>query len=120
MPPSSEAALSGAKSDRGLEPEIQALGRDIFRQAGDRNKPNDSFFHRHWWQEKLLRRCLAHPGFKTQLFRFIDVLPAIGDSEDLGRHLCAYLERSHEPIPLWIKRALSWAATAPLTAPLFA
>jgi RHH-type proline utilization regulon transcriptional repressor/proline dehydrogenase/delta 1-pyrroline-5-carboxylate dehydrogenase len=35
---------------------------------------------------------MAHPDFKTQLFRFVDVFPACRDDADVARHLEEYLQ----------------------------
>src|SRR5437764_822037 len=36
-----------------------------------------------WWSERMLDWAMSRPPFKTQLFRFVDVFPAL-DRDDLG------------------------------------
>lgn len=40
----------------------------------------------------MLDWAMAHPAFKTQLFRFVDVFPACVDDVDVMRHLDEYFE----------------------------
>ncbi len=39
----------------------------------------------------MLRWATSDPSFRTQLFRFVDVLPSIDGSEEISRHLREYL-----------------------------
>src|SRR5207247_1188649 len=47
-------------------------------------------FHLGRWSERVLDWAMSHPGFKTQLFRFVDVFPACRDDADVLRHLSEY------------------------------
>ncbi|MGP8179220.1 MAG: proline dehydrogenase family protein [Acidimicrobiales bacterium] len=40
--------------------------------------------------EWLMRRAMGNAGLRTQMFRFVDVLPAMSDDDDLYRHLEEY------------------------------
>jgi RHH-type proline utilization regulon transcriptional repressor/proline dehydrogenase/delta 1-pyrroline-5-carboxylate dehydrogenase len=70
-----------------LEREVQALARRI-AESGATERPG--LFHLGRWSERVLDWALAHPRFKTQLFRFVDVFPACRDSADVLRHLEEY------------------------------
>ena len=70
-----------------LERDVQALARRI-AQSGAAERPR--LFHLGRWSERVLDWALAHPRFKTQLFRFVDVFPACRDSADVLRHLEEY------------------------------
>src|SRR5688500_2788901 len=50
-----------------------------------------------WWSERMLTWAMAHPDFKTQLFRFVDVFPATTGSADVLRHISEYFEGSDAP-----------------------
>ena len=56
-----------------FERDVQALARRITEAAGS-EQPR--VYHLGWWSERLLEWAMAHPRFKTQLFRFVDVFPA--------------------------------------------
>ena len=40
----------------------------------------------------MLDWAMARPAFKTQLFRFVDVFPAMADDDDVARHLHEYFD----------------------------
>jgi len=41
--------------------------------------------------------AMSRPAFKTQLFRFVDVFPALGSSDDIARHLSEYFDGVEVP-----------------------
>jgi RHH-type transcriptional regulator, proline utilization regulon repressor / proline dehydrogenase / delta 1-pyrroline-5-carboxylate dehydrogenase len=44
-------------------------------------------FRMSWWNERLMDWAMARPAFRTQLFRFVDVFPALQDDADVARHV---------------------------------
>jgi len=99
------AAPSAAATGRGalgtvsampasIEPEVTALARRIAELgAGERSK----VFRMTWWSERMLDWAMARPAFKTQLFRFVDVFPAMVDDADVARHLHEYFDGQEVP-----------------------
>src|SRR5213083_1817376 len=71
----------------GFEPEVQALARQI-AAAGASERAH--LFHLGRWSERVLDWAMSHPGFKTELFRFVDVFPACRDDAGVLRHLSEY------------------------------
>src|SRR5438552_16339788 len=71
----------------GFEPEVQALARQI-AAAGASERAH--LFHLGRWSERVLDWAMSHPGFKTELFRFVDVFPACRGDADVLRHLSEY------------------------------
>lgn len=70
-----------------IESTTLALGREMFdRMSGDRPR----FYQSDYWDDFLLRQCMADERLKVQAFRFIDVLPMMHDSADVARHLKEY------------------------------
>jgi RHH-type proline utilization regulon transcriptional repressor/proline dehydrogenase/delta 1-pyrroline-5-carboxylate dehydrogenase len=47
--------------------------------------------------ELMMTLAMRLPEFQTQLFRFVDVFPAMGDARDTTRHLAEYFDTSHVP-----------------------
>src|SRR5437016_335084 len=78
----------------GFEPEVQALARQI-AAAGAIERVR--LFHLGRWSERVLDWAMSHPGFKTQLFRFVDVFPACRDDADVLRHLSEYFAAVEVP-----------------------
>src|SRR5919206_5391667 len=79
------------------ERDVQKLARRI-AEAGASERSR--VFRGSWWSEQLLDWAMKHPGFKTQLFRFVDVFPACRDDEDVMRHLEEYFEGGDTPAPM--------------------
>ena len=79
------------------ERDVQRLARRI-AEAGASKRSR--IFRGSWWSEQLLDWAMSHPGFKTQLFRFVDVFPACRDDEDVMRHLEEYFEGGDTPAPM--------------------
>jgi RHH-type proline utilization regulon transcriptional repressor/proline dehydrogenase/delta 1-pyrroline-5-carboxylate dehydrogenase len=60
----------------------------------------------------MLGWAMAHPEFKTQLFRFVDVLPACRDDDDVLRHLDEYFDGV--PVPRALDLGIDVAQHVPL------
>jgi len=77
-----------------IDTEVTTLARRIAELgAGERSK----VFRMSWWSERMLDWAMARPAFKTQLFRFVDVFPAMVDDADVARHLHEYFEGQEVP-----------------------
>src|SRR5437016_7210141 len=92
----------------GFEPEVQALARQI-AAAGAIERVR--LFHLGRWSERVLDWAMSHPGFKTQLFRFVDVFPTCRDDADVLRHLEEYFAAVEMPRALDL--GLGWAERVP-------
>ncbi len=57
-----------------LEPTVQAIGNELARLSADRTP---TLFERRWWSQAAINLAVHDPSFKTQLFRFIDMLPSV-------------------------------------------
>jgi RHH-type proline utilization regulon transcriptional repressor/proline dehydrogenase/delta 1-pyrroline-5-carboxylate dehydrogenase len=99
------------------EEEVRELGRDIFLRMGQ-EKP--SLFRRDYWIGRMLEWCMMHPSFKVQMFRLVDVLPALRSSRQVGQHLRDYLIRPGVELPPMLQWLVSSLASNPVTAPLAA
>jgi RHH-type proline utilization regulon transcriptional repressor/proline dehydrogenase/delta 1-pyrroline-5-carboxylate dehydrogenase len=63
-----------------------------------------------YWGQQILNWIVRYPQLKTQLFRFVEVLPALQDDRDIARHLQLYL-RNGLPLPGPLAAALSYERT---------
>lgn len=59
-----------------LEPEIRRIGEQLARLSAGQAP---TLFNRRWWSQAAINLAMRDSSFKTQLFRFIDVLPAVAD-----------------------------------------
>jgi RHH-type proline utilization regulon transcriptional repressor/proline dehydrogenase/delta 1-pyrroline-5-carboxylate dehydrogenase len=92
-----------------LDAEVAAFAREVAAAgAGAASSPLAGS----WWSEKLLDRAMENAGFRTQLFRFVDVFPAALDDADVLAHLDEYLAGSRAPRALRLGVELAEAVPA--------
>jgi RHH-type transcriptional regulator, proline utilization regulon repressor / proline dehydrogenase / delta 1-pyrroline-5-carboxylate dehydrogenase len=70
-----------------LEPEVQRLARTLFQKAAE-NKP--SLFETKDLLGRMIEWSLEDESLRVALFRFVDVLPSLDSSAEIGRHLEEY------------------------------
>ena len=64
-------------------------GSSLLQKSGSHKL---SWFDKNHWYKKILARAMSGGKFKTDLFRFIDVLPALSDEKQLLSHFEDYLK----------------------------
>src|SRR4029450_9505660 len=72
------------------EPEIQRLARALYHKAAP-NKP--SLFEAQDLLGRMIDWSLEDESLRVALFRFVDVLPSLESSAEIGRHLEEYFAR---------------------------
>jgi len=88
---------------------VHQIGRELFeRVVGDRQ----AFYSADRWTAALFAWSLAHEDAKLQLFRFVDVLPALDSDRDVVRHLREYFEGRDAPYAGLLRAALGIARVA--------
>ncbi len=98
-------------STTALQPEIERVGRKLFDQIDAERSSRQ--FRRHDFYTQLLDWSMRDEAFKTQLFRFVDVLPALRSSEEVIRHLSEYLKDADVPIASFLRAALKLGGVVP-------
>ena len=77
-----------------VEADTQALARRIAELGeGERSR----VFRMSWWSDRMMDWAMSRPAFKTQLFRFVDVFPALDGNDDIARHLAEYFDGVEVP-----------------------
>src|SRR3954465_13524081 len=77
-----------------LEGEVDALARRLAELgSGERSK----VFRMSWWSERMLDWAMSRPAFKTQLFRFVDVFPALDGNDDVAPPLSEFFDGVSTP-----------------------
>lgn len=94
--------------------EVAVLAQDLARLSNKKS----SVYRMSWWNEKLLGWSLSHPEFKGQLFRFVDVFPAITTDKDTLKHVEEYL--GGDAVPAAMRAAINFAGVAPFGAAITA
>ena len=89
-----------------LEPVVYRIGEELARlSAGS----TPTLFERRWWSQTVLNLAMQDSRFKTQLFRFIDVLPSVTDDEEVVALAREYMGDGDTPLfgGQWGLKALS-------------
>ena len=89
-----------------LEARTREIGEEIFSLMKDEIP---SVFSKDLWQGKLLDFTMQDETFKLNLFRFIDLLPAIKNDKKLIGYLEEYFEGSGNNIPATLQWGLKGA-----------
>jgi len=83
-----------------FEQSIRETGRELIERAREHKQ---RFWAREHWEEQVFRRLMEQPAFRTQLLRFIDVLPDLQTDAEVARHLDEYLGGEELALPEMIK-----------------
>lgn len=77
-----------------VEHDTQALAARIAELGGS---ARSRVFRMSWWSDRMMDWAMSRPAFKTQLFRFVDVFPALDGNDDIARHLSEYFDGVEVP-----------------------
>jgi len=98
-PSMTSLAASRAETSSALERRTREIGRTLFARVGRGPAP----WQRGWWDDHLMDLTLGDPQVKTQLFRFVDAMPALETPGAVRRHLAEYLGEAGERVPWWLR-----------------
>ena len=97
--------------DPGVEAAVRAKGDKIF--ALMEAHPAPGIFSKKGAYARLMEWSMRDPAFKTQLFRFVDVLPTLTSSTEIVRHLQEYLGDKAVELHPALRGGLAAASLAP-------
>jgi len=98
-------------SDPKIEATVRAKGEKLFALMDQ--QPPPALFSKKGAYARLMEWSMKDPVFKTQLFRFVDVLPSLNSSADIVRHLQEYLGDKAVELNPALKTGLAAASFAP-------
>jgi RHH-type transcriptional regulator, proline utilization regulon repressor / proline dehydrogenase / delta 1-pyrroline-5-carboxylate dehydrogenase len=75
---------------------IKAKGEMIF---GAMENESQSIFSKNYWYGNIMEWSMKNDQFKTQMFRFVDVLPYLSSSGEVARHLKEYFADAGDELP---------------------
>jgi RHH-type proline utilization regulon transcriptional repressor/proline dehydrogenase/delta 1-pyrroline-5-carboxylate dehydrogenase len=87
-----------------LEASVRRWGARIFDLLEKAEAP--SLFSKKGFYGPLMEWTMKDERFKIQLFRFVDVLPSLGSSGEVARHLREYLDNDDVPLSPTLRTAL--------------
>lgn len=82
------------------------IGKEIFTRSSDHEM---NMFDSKFWSGMIMEWSMKDPAFKTEMFRFVDVLPSLVDSEQVAEHLRQYFFRPGLDLPAVIRGGLGLA-----------
>ncbi|PWU16104.1 MAG: L-glutamate gamma-semialdehyde dehydrogenase [Bdellovibrio sp.] len=90
---------------------VETLGKDILRSAEKYSKL--SLFSKDYWYGSIMDWSMKNEKFKTQLFRFVDVLPSLQSGAEVARHLREYFAEAGDTLPAVFNVGLGLGSLAP-------
>jgi RHH-type proline utilization regulon transcriptional repressor/proline dehydrogenase/delta 1-pyrroline-5-carboxylate dehydrogenase len=87
-----------------VESMIRSIGGDLLDLARSKSR---GLLSGKFWSDKLMDWAMRDPGFKTQLFRFVDVMPVLKTPEQIHRHLTEYLSQPGVNPPPFLKLGIA-------------
>ena len=84
-----------------LETRIVQRGRQLHDLIEEKSS---SVFRKDYWTGKVMDWCMHDEAFKVEMFRFVDVFPALGEAQAVATHLREYFARPDQDFP----EALQW------------
>jgi RHH-type proline utilization regulon transcriptional repressor/proline dehydrogenase/delta 1-pyrroline-5-carboxylate dehydrogenase len=99
------------RPDPAIESAVRAIGADLFRRM--EAHPSPGILSKKGAYARIMEWSMRDPAFKAQLFRFVDVLPALQSSSEIVRHLQEYLGDKAVELNPAMKTGLAAASFAP-------
>jgi RHH-type proline utilization regulon transcriptional repressor/proline dehydrogenase/delta 1-pyrroline-5-carboxylate dehydrogenase len=97
--------------DPKIEAAIRTKGEQLFALMDQ--QPPPALFSKKGAYARLMEWSMKDPVFKTQLFRFVDVLPSLNSSGEIVRHLQEYLGDKAVELNPALKAGLAASSFAP-------
>ncbi len=106
----SDQNQTAGETVQNLQEKIKAKGEQIFNSM---ESEGGSIFNKDWWYGKIMDWSMKNDQFKTQMFRFVDVLPSLQSSAEVSRHMKEYFSEGGEDIPSIFNMGLGLGSLAP-------
>jgi RHH-type proline utilization regulon transcriptional repressor/proline dehydrogenase/delta 1-pyrroline-5-carboxylate dehydrogenase len=97
--------------DPKIEAAVRTKGEQLFALMD--KQPPPALFSKKGAYARLMEWSMKDPVFKTQLFRFVDVLPSLNSSAEIVRHLQEYLGDKAVELNPALKAGLAASSFAP-------
>lgn len=90
---------------------IKLKGEEILKRMEGQSKV--SLFSKDYWYGSIMDWSMKNEKFKTQMFRFVDVLPTLNSGGEVAKHLKEYFSESGEDLPSVFNVGLGLGSLAP-------
>ncbi|MNK07447.1 1-pyrroline-5-carboxylate dehydrogenase 1 [compost metagenome] len=94
-----------------IQTQIVARGEEIMKRMESQSKA--SIFSKDFWYGSIMEWSMKNEKFKTNMFRFVDVLPSLNSGDEVARHLKEYFSENGEALPPVFNVGLGLGSLAP-------
>lgn len=94
-----------------IQGQIVARGEEIMKRMESQSKA--SIFSKDFWYGSIMEWSMKNEKFKTNMFRFVDVLPSLNSGDEVARHLKEYFSENGEALPPVFNVGLGLGSLAP-------
>ncbi|WP_413575185.1 proline dehydrogenase family protein [Bdellovibrio sp. HCB290] len=94
-----------------IQSKIVARGEEIMKRMESQSKA--SIFSKDFWYGSIMEWSMKNEKFKTNMFRFVDVLPSINSGDEVARHLKEYFAEDGGKLPPVFNVGLGLGSLAP-------
>ncbi|GIL18722.1 MAG: bifunctional protein PutA [Oligoflexia bacterium] len=94
-----------------IQAQIRAKGEEIMKRMEGASKV--SLFSKDFWYGSIMDWSMKNEQFKTQMFRFVDVLPSLNSGNEVARHLKEYFTQDGNELPPVFNMGLGLGSLAP-------
>lgn len=92
--------------------QIVSLGEEILKKIESQSKA--SLFSKDFWYGSIMEWSMKNEKFKTNMFRFVDVLPSLNSGDEVAKHLKEYFsEGGKTELPAVFNVGLGLGSLAP-------
>src|SRR5437868_10287898 len=91
--------------------QILSKGEEILKNMEGQAK--SSIFSKDFWYGSIMEWSMKNEKFKTNMFRFVDVLPSINSGDEVARHLKEYFSEDGGTLPPVFNVGLGLGSLAP-------
>lgn len=90
---------------------VRAKGEEILKRMETASRV--SLFSKDYWYGSIMDWSMKNEQFKTQMFRFVDVLPSLNSGGEVARHLKEYFADAGDQLPSVFNVGLGLGSLAP-------
>lgn len=94
-----------------IQSQIVSRGEEILKRMEGQSKA--SIFSKDFWYGSIMEWSMKNEKFKTNMFRFVDVLPSINSGDEVARHLKEYFSEDGGTLPPVFNVGLGLGSLAP-------
>ena len=94
-----------------IQAQILSKGEEILKNMEGQSK--SSIFSKDFWYGSIMEWSMKNEKFKTNMFRFVDVLPSLTSGNEVARHLKEYFSENGEELPAVFNMGLGLGSLAP-------